>query len=83
MVPSHRKLSRKVLRVVLFALAVYIGILGCFLALDSFIPKEKPVSGWTYVVQFLIGVVFLTAAVYIGRKNRLKCKSSEHAGGPE
>lgn len=82
MVPSH-KLSRKALRVVLFALAVYMGILGCFLAFDSFIPKEKPVSAWTYIVQFLIGVMFLTVAVYIGRRNRLKWKTCQQAGGPD
>lgn len=82
MVPSH-KLSRRVLRVVLFALAICMGMLGGILALDSFIPREKPVSVWVYIVQFLIGVMFLTVAVYIGRRNRLKWKTSQQAGGPD
>jgi hypothetical protein len=79
--PNHKR-GRKLLRVLLFAFAVYLGILGCFVTLDSFIPKEKPVSTRTYIVQFLIGIMFLAIAVYIGRRNSLRWGSRDQAGKP-
>jgi len=77
MVPNRHKLSRKLLRVLLFALAVYIGILGTFLVLDSFVPREKPVGTWVYIAQFIAGVVFLVLSLWLASRNRLQWKSGQ------
>jgi hypothetical protein len=79
MVQSHHKRSRKMLRLGLFAFAGCLGVLGCIVAVDSLLPKERPVSAWAPAVEFLFGVMFLTLAVYVGRRSRLNWKTDEQA----
>jgi peptidoglycan/LPS O-acetylase OafA/YrhL len=81
MVQSHNKSNWGILRLGLFAFAVCSGILGCILALDAFFPKEKPVTPWTPLVEFSVGVVFLALAFYVGRKNRLMRKRKAEVSG--
>lgn len=68
----------RVLKIILFAFAVCLGILGCFLVLDALVPKERPVVIWVPVVEFLLGASLLMIAIYVGRKNRISRKRADH-----
>lgn len=61
----------KTLRLCFFVLAVCLGLVGCFLALDAFFPKEKSVSGWGLIGEFAVGIALVGLAAWLGRKNRL------------
>lgn len=65
----------RAIRLCCFALSVFLGIIGCFLTLDAFIPKEKPVSNWPLIEEFVVGIALLWFAVWFGRKNRLSTKT--------
>jgi hypothetical protein len=77
------KSNQNALRLGLFAFAACLGIVGCFLALDAFFPKEKHVSAWTPFVELMIGGVFLVLVFYVGRKNRLTQKGKAEVGRDE
>lgn len=66
-----------VLRVSLFSLAVCMGIVGCLMALDAFIPKEKSVETWFLVLEFIAGATVLASGIFIARRNRLARKPDE------
>jgi hypothetical protein len=66
------------LRLCFFASAVCLGLVGGFLALDAFIPKEKSVSMWALIVEFTIGVMFVGLGICLARKNRLSPKTNVH-----
>jgi cytochrome c biogenesis protein CcdA len=68
---QNRNICWKVLRVALFAVGVGLGLVGFFLALDAFIPKERTISAWGLVAEFAVGVLLIALAVWLVRKNRL------------
>jgi predicted permease len=64
----------KTLRLFFFALAVCFGLVGCFLALDAFFPKEKSVSSLSLIGELAIGVALIVLAALLGRRNRRSSK---------
>ena len=58
----------KAFKLCLFGLAILLGLVGCFLAFDAFVPKERSISLWILAGEFLVGVVLLGLAVCLGRK---------------
>ena len=66
--------NNTMLKLVLFAFAVCLGIIGCFLVLDAFLPKERHVAIWVPIIEFSTGALLLVLTFYIGRRNRLARK---------
>jgi len=60
----------------LFALGIGLIAVGLFLCLDAFFPKEKPTFTATPLVEFLIGLAFLTGGAFLGRKFRLRKRTT-------
>jgi hypothetical protein len=61
----------KVTSLCFFIVAVCLGLAGCFLAFDTFVPKERTVSVWGLIAEFIIGIALIGLAIWLGRKNRL------------
>ena len=68
---QNRNIYWTILRVALFAVGFGLGLAGCFLALDTLIPKERIISTWGLVFEFAVGVMLIVLAVWLVRKNRL------------
>ena len=78
MVQNQENKKYRVLKFVIFAFAVFLGILSCFLVLDAFLPKERHVAILVPVAEVLAGALLLIIAFVIGRKNRLTGKQVDH-----
>jgi len=62
----------KLTKLCLFGLGIGLVLVGLFLCLDAFLPKEKPTSAATPLVEFLIGLALLLSGTFLGRKFRLR-----------
>ena len=62
----------KLTKFCLFALGIGLILLGLFLCLDAFLPKEKPPAAATPVMEFPIGLAFLVIGTFLGRKFRFR-----------
>jgi hypothetical protein len=62
-------------RIFFFTLAMCVGVLGAFLVVDAFLPKEKAVGLIFPAAELLLGVMLLLLGRQIGRRNRLTLKT--------
>ena len=60
----------QIFRLCFFALAIFLALVGCFLTVDAWLPKEKVVSPWGPIGEFAVGVLVLGVAFWVARKNR-------------
>ena len=66
------------IRIIVFAVVVILALVGIFLCLDAFLPKEKPTSLATPIVEFLVGFWLVGLAAVIHSKFGFK----KARGGP-
>jgi len=62
----------KFTKLCLFGGGIWLILIGVFLCLDAFLPKEKPTSAATPVVEFLIGFGLFVSGAFLARRFQLK-----------
>jgi cytochrome c biogenesis protein CcdA len=65
------KICWKMIRVTVFSLGIGLDLIGVFLMLDAFVPKERRISFGAPVVEFAGGVFLIAIGVWLVRRNRL------------
>lgn len=64
----------------LFVFGLFLALFGFMLAVDAFLPKEKPVSAWGRIEELFIGCILFFIGRYALRRNRLEWKRRKEPG---